>query len=131
MFKRCNECIDAKNSAKQKIKNDMIKIVHSILFKFLINYDEIGWLCKLTTHIFPSINKCKCLNKILLPDCRRSIRLLAIEIDVKFVQCSNGLLTVCLIELLSKLMANKDGVCTDVDALHKTLKNISNEFLIN
>lgn len=44
------------------------------------------------------------------------------EIDDRFVQNSNGLPTMCSIELWSKLMAVNFGENVGVEPLHKTLK---------
>lgn len=62
------------------------------------------------------------MRKNSLPDGKSSIRLLAIEIDVKFLQYLNGSLTMCSIALLSKFKARSIGAGEFVDVRHKTLK---------
>lgn len=57
-----------------------------------------------------------------IPDGKRSIRLLAMEIDVKFLQYTNGSPKICAMELLSKSMAVKVGVSDGFKPLHNTLK---------
>lgn len=54
----------------------------------------------------------------------------AIEIDVKFLQYSNGSWTICSIALLSKLMAINVGINFDFDALHSKLKKRTNIYLM-
>lgn len=58
-----------------------------------------------------------------IPDGKRSISLFAIEIEVKFLQYSNGSPRMCAIALLSKLMAFNVGVSDGFRALHNTLKS--------
>lgn len=61
----------------------------------------------------------------ILPDGKSSIRLLAIEIDVKFLQYLNGSFTMCSIALLSKFKARSVGAGEFVEVRHKTLKFIN------